>query len=308
MALTIRSKGTSANKTPNLLKIKVSPSLNRTFTICLRPIHFKKTAAFDIVEWVEYYRIMGVDHFVIYNFTSDPLTDKVLRYYENAGLMDVVQWHVPEHVIPKKHYYNLVKYNELHAVGQFAMLNDFLYRVFWSTKFIINVDLDEFIVPLNGSTNFNQLLSKFPTAACQYLIRNSLIPLNQNQTREQFPNKEIATKYHLKTVLYRKRKDYVFGEKWKTKYIAHPRCSRILWLHYVLENRISDLVMKKHLVSEKTALVFHYRLPFEGLIFQRLQRGKREKEDTRFQPFVDDLINNVSAVWDVIGPPSNFTK
>ena len=300
MALTIRSKDTSANETLNLLKIKVSPNLNRTFTICLRPIHFNKTAAFDIVEWVEYYRIMGVDHFVIYNFTSDPLTDKVLRYYMNAGLLDVVQWHVPEHVIPKKHYYDLVKYNELHSAGQFAMLNDFLYRVYWSTKFVVNVDLDEFIVPLNGSTSFNNMLAKLPNA-CQYLIRNTLVPLNQNQTSEQFPNKEIATKYHLKTVLYRQRKDYVFGERWKTKYIAHPRCSRILWLHYVLENRTSDLVVNKHLVNENTALVFHYRHPFEGLIFRYLQRGSHEMEDKNLQPFVSDLVTNVKAIWNLIG-------
>ena len=40
------------------------------------PIHFRKTAAYDIVEWVEYYRLMGVDYFMIYNYTSDSLTDK----------------------------------------------------------------------------------------------------------------------------------------------------------------------------------------------------------------------------------------
>ena len=281
-----------------MVRIKVSPKLNRTFTICLRPIHFKKTAAYDIVEWVEYYRIMGVDHFVIYNFTSDSLTDRVLRYYVNAGLMDVIQWHVPEHVIPKEHYYNLKTYNEIDAVGQFAMLNDFLYRVYWSTKFIINVDLDEFIVPLNGSTNFNQLLSTLP-AACQYLIRNTLIPLNQSQS-EQFPNKEIATNYHLKTILYRKRMDYVFKPRWKTKYIANTKCSQVLWVHDVFQSWASSLAVNKHVVDENAALVFHYRQSFDNGFFKDFQRGSTLTEIKTLQPFIDRLLTNVQTVWDLL--------
>ena len=146
--------GTSGRQPPNVMKIRESRKANRTFTICLRPIHFRDTAAYDIVEWVEYYRLMGVDYFMIYNFTSDPLTDKILNYYVNSGIMEVVQWHVPNHVIPTIHYYDLAKHKELYSSGQFAMLNDFLYRVYWSTEYVINVDLDEFIVPWDGSTNF----------------------------------------------------------------------------------------------------------------------------------------------------------
>ena len=106
--VTIKTNTSTVKESQNLLKIIVSPKLNRTFTICLRPIHFNRSIAFDIVEWVEYYRLMGVEHFVIYNFNSDPLTNRILNYYINKGFLTVVQWQVPYHVIPKNHYYDLV--------------------------------------------------------------------------------------------------------------------------------------------------------------------------------------------------------
>ena len=304
--MTIKPSDSRVSEAQNLIKIKQSPKMNRTFTICLRPLHFNRTVAFDIVEWIEYYRLMGVDHFVIYNFTSDPLTDKVLRYYVNTGLLEVVQWHIPNHVIPKKHYYELVKYNEIHSAGQFAMNNDFLYRVYWSSKFVINVDLDEFIVPLDGSTDFKKLIAKLPSNVCHYLIRNTLFPLTLGQTKEQFYNRDASIKYNLKTVLYRKRNDYIFPLRWRTKYIAHTKCSKLLWLHNVLEYRESDLAVEKHVVDENTALVFHYRKPFEKPVFPIKQNV--QIEDKRFQPFADALVINVKAAWNLIGFPSNVPE
>ena len=149
--------------------------------------------------------------------------------------MEVVQWHVPHHVIPTSHYYELKKYRELHSAGQFAMLNDFLYRVYLSTEYVINVDLDEFIVPLDGSKNFRQLLNKYPSS-CEYRFKNSLVPMNNVTANERIVNRDLATKYHLKTVLYTKRQDYVY-KGFKTKYIARTNCSHVLWFHKVWEKR-----------------------------------------------------------------------
>ena len=84
-----------------------------------------------------------------------------------------------------------MKYNELHSAGQFTMLNNFLYRVYWSTKFIVNVDLDEFIVPMSGLKNLKQLLNILP-AACEYLIRNSLVPLTEVPETDTSPIMELA--------------------------------------------------------------------------------------------------------------------
>ena len=284
------------------MKIRESRKANRTFTICLRPIHFRETAAYDIVEWVEYYRLMGVDYFMIYNFTSDSLTDKILNYYVNSGIMEVVQWHVPDHVIPTNHYYELKRYKELHSAGQFAMLNDFLYRVYWSTEYVINVDLDEFIVPLDGSRNFRQILNKYPSS-CEYLFRNSLVSMNNGTANESIVQRDLAIKYHLKTVIYTKRQDYVY-KGFKTKYIARTNRSQVLWLHKVWEKRppynegqhISpNLIRNKVVVNETSSIVFHYRKPFESKFFYR-ESGYIK--DDRFQPFAKELIDKVKLVWE----------
>ena len=299
--MTIKLKNYSVADSQNVLKIRVSPKLNRTFTLNLRPIHFKRTIAYDLVEWVEYYRLMGVDHFVVYNFTSDPLTDSVLNYYVAQGYLDVIQWHVPKHIIPKRHYYNLAKHNDLHTAGQFAMHNDFLYRVFWSTEYVVNVDLDEFLVPMHGLKNFRELVDKQPEA-CEYLIRNTLVPTDITQTSKDFPNRDLAEKYHLKTLPHRRRRNYVFKERWKTKYIAHTKCAQTLWLHYVIEKRPSEFQQKRHVIDTNQSLVFHYRNEFAKPMFQR---GTENIDEHSLQPFTDDLVNNVKVVWDQVGLPQS---
>ena len=295
--------GTSGRQPPNVMKIRESRKANRTFTICLRPIHFRDTAAYDIVEWVEYYRLMGVDYFMIYNFTSDPLTDKILKYYVNSGIMEVVQWHVPNHVIPTIHHYELAKHKELYSAGQFAMLNDFLYRVYWSTEYVINVDLDEFIVPRDGSKNFRQLLNTLPTS-CEYRFRNSLVPMNNGPTNKDYIGKDLATKYRLKTMQFTKRQDYINKTR-KTKYIARTNCSTLLWLHYVGEKRppytevaFSRNSTKSTIVVEPTStIVFHYRMPFEFPVFRR---DSRDIADGSLQPFAKEIMKRVKTVWDTI--------
>ena len=245
---------------------------------------------------------MGVDHFVIYNFTSDPLTNKILKYYINEGFLTVVQWQVPYHVIPKNHYYDLVKYNELHSVWQFTMLNDFLYRVYWSTKFIVNVDLDEFIVPMGGLKNFTQLLNKLPSS-CEYLIRNTLMPLKDELDTDDSLIMDLAKQYYVKTALFRKKRNYIFDTKWKTKYIAETNCSQALWLHYVLEKRETNL-LEKHVVDTKTVLVFHYRKEYEKKLFKR---GTRDIEDKSMEPFLEQIVQNVKSAWNIIGLPMNHS-
>ena len=245
---------------------------------------------------------MGVEHFVIYNFTSDPLTNRILNYYVNEGFLTVVQWQVPYHVIPKNHYYDLVKYNELHSVGQFTMLNDFLYRLYWSTKYIVNVDLDEFIVPMGGLKNFTQLLNKLP-AACEYLIRNSLVPLTVVIKTDTSPFMELAKKYYVKTALFRKKRNYIFDTRLKTKYITETNCSRALWLHYVLEKRKTNL-LEKHVVDIKTALVLHYRKEYE---IKDFRRGTEDIGDKSLEPFLEQIVQNVKSAWDIIGLPINHS-
>ena len=304
--VTIKATGSSGRPPLNLMKIRESHKANRTFTICLRPIHFRETAAYDIVEWVEYYRLMGVDYFIIYNFTSDPLTDKILNYYVDSGIMEVVQWHLPHHVIPSIQYYELKKYKGQTTTGQFAMLNDFLYRVYWSTEYVINVDLDEFIVPLDGSKNFRQLLNTY-SPSCEYQFRNSLVPINTVPSNQSFADRALAMKYRLKTVLYTKRQDYVY-KGFKTKYIARTNCSQLLWIHFVWEKRApytevptidgqhvpKDFMKNKVVLKETSSIVFHYRMPFESKTFIR-RHGYIE--DGRFRPFVKGLINRVKTVW-----------
>jgi hypothetical protein len=43
-------------------------------------------------EWIEYHRLVGVDHFYLYNVNSSDLYDKVLHPYIEEGVVTLVHW------------------------------------------------------------------------------------------------------------------------------------------------------------------------------------------------------------------------
>lgn len=43
-------------------------------------------------EWLDYYRVLGVEHFYLYNNLSDDHYEKILEPYIQAGLVDLFEW------------------------------------------------------------------------------------------------------------------------------------------------------------------------------------------------------------------------
>lgn len=97
-------------------------------------------------EWIEFYRLQGVDHFLLYNHLSEDEYLSVLQPYIDEGIVELVEW--PR---PFLSLWNWRKKIQLPAYRDaLAKLKD---RTFW----IAMVDSDEFIFPTNAA-NLSELL------------------------------------------------------------------------------------------------------------------------------------------------------
>ena len=64
-------------------------------SVCVKPFHYEFNRAVWLVEFIEFYKILGASKFIFYNHTVGPDVDRVLRYYTQEGSVEVHPWTLP---------------------------------------------------------------------------------------------------------------------------------------------------------------------------------------------------------------------
>lgn len=148
--------------------------------------------------WLLYYRYMGVDHAYIYDNSPETSLIKVLRPFIRIGYVTVVPW--AHQYTPTKTYLEV----------QIAHENDCLWRHRHDTKWVIKVDVDEFMQPMDPKTpriidfinNFgtipdtvaalrvrNWFFSKLPSNVSRDILYSGTV-IERNPWRSPFPTEE----------------------------------------------------------------------------------------------------------------------
>lgn len=259
---------------------------SRRFTVCLTPLNNDYNRAYELVEWIELNRLLGAEKFTVYNYSSAANVKTVLEHYSAFGTIDIVQWQIPLAV-------ETFKANtepEIHYFGQLAALQDCLYRNMQESEYLVNIDLDEFIIPKSMDVStWSELLEQLPANKATFMFMNTFF-------RKEWPNGELdghkknfAEKFRLVTLLKNKReKPFPAGNR--SKYITKTSAVARLHVHTVF-------LPSKHggmkLVSPDVGLLHHYRNwnRFEDADSKGIQ------DDTIDQKYGDKLIENVVRVW-----------
>ena len=98
---------------------------------------FKNEASY-LKEWIEYHRIVGVEHFYLYNNSSTDNYAEELKYYIDNDIVTLIDW-------PGDPYKDGIDYQ---ATSRQHFIDNFKKDSVWGA----NIDLDEFIVPTEGAT------------------------------------------------------------------------------------------------------------------------------------------------------------
>ncbi|XP_055897871.1 beta-1,4-galactosyltransferase galt-1-like [Biomphalaria glabrata] len=137
------------------------PSLpRRNFTVCYAML-FDLTNYSQIIQNVEFNRVLGAEHFFVYNMSISSATDAVLRHYQKRGLMTILQW--PMNI------------SGIHYFGQVLAINDCVYRNKGVSKYVVIHDTDEMIVP-NRQNSWKELIDQ---------INDNFDQINDNSTSHE---------------------------------------------------------------------------------------------------------------------------
>lgn len=133
-----------AGNVTNKLKVlntDINKDAENKFAVCIKPLHFDYNNINQIIEFIELNKLIGVEHFTLYNHTIGPEVACVLENYVKQGLITILPWKL-----------NIKSQKEIRTEGLFAALNDCLYRYMYRYKYLLMIDLDEYIVPHSNTT------------------------------------------------------------------------------------------------------------------------------------------------------------
>ncbi|XP_045193716.2 uncharacterized protein LOC123549585 isoform X2 [Mercenaria mercenaria] len=282
----------------NLLDIQYvrSPYVDKhRFTVCLSPLNFRYNRDYEIIEWVELNRILGADKFIIYNYSSAINVARVLDYYSERGLTEVVQWNLPVGVDtwPREN-----KTVEIYYFGQIAALHDCLYRNKGVSEFIVNLDVDEFIIPHGiNVTKWSDMLMQLKQDSNVYLFRNTFFKKEWNNVGIEIQNKSLVDKHRLVTLQKLQHETEIFSPRSRSKYFAKADGVFQVMIHEVPW-------MKNAYVPIEIRLLHHYR------DWETLDDPPNVKvlDKTVPQKFGQLLIKNVQTVWSDLNIINNLRQ
>lgn len=172
---------------------------------------FQNEAKF-LPEWIEYHKIVGVEHFYLYNHFSEDEYKLILSPYIASGEVTLVQW-------PFQKGYTVngaaEGCNFGHYVHRHAINDCLFYHVQEETRWLAIIDADEFLVPVTCD-NIPDLLRPyehygvvmafwkiFGTSSVQTL--DPSMPMVEQLTRCQSPDCQLTEptwgSFHFKSIV-----------------------------------------------------------------------------------------------------------
>lgn len=129
------------------------------FTLCITCLFGEYNNVLQFVQTIETYKLLGVEHVVIYKTSSGPDLEKVLHSYEEDGILEIIPWPIVNFLKPSKGWSYELHSGEVHYYGQQATINDCIHRNRQRSKYVILTDADEIIMPYQHSS-LHQLMTE----------------------------------------------------------------------------------------------------------------------------------------------------
>uniref|UniRef100_A0AAY5F2B3 Glycosyltransferase family 92 protein n=2 Tax=Electrophorus electricus TaxID=8005 RepID=A0AAY5F2B3_ELEEL len=260
-------------------------SFKYSFTVCISNLFGKYNNVLQFVQSMELYKLLGVQHVVIYNTSCGPDLEKLLQHYKREGILEIVPWPIDQFLNPSPGWNFTVHGGDLHYYGQLVTLNECIYRHMYQTEYILLNDIDEIIMPykhINLQLLMEDLQSNNKDVGV-FRIENHIFPKTKFEDNHRFRRPEWGNipGINIMEHIYREpdRKN-IYNP---TKMIINPRMVMQTSVHSTLKH--SGNV---YLVPFDVCRIVHVRSPLQSHL------SKNECfVDTRVWDFKDKLLPNV---------------
>ncbi|KAH9508257.1 hypothetical protein Btru_050626 [Bulinus truncatus] len=196
-----------------------------------------------VVEWFEMQRELGVDRILIFNLGVDDAINRIFRYYQNLGLLEIQPYALPGE--PKNRNLN----ESFKRTAQFnhdesMSLLDCKQRMS-GYDFVLSHDLDEMVIPRDNvslKTFFKGSLSKHPDAAGFFFDTSFFIT---DWTPSNPEEKLLVKRYRISR-----------EPRWECyKFVYIPERVKSILTHSVFAQQGYNT----HRLSQKEVILHHYR-------------------------------------------------
>lgn len=225
----------------------VSSSVKKKYNLSVCAI-FRNEAKY-LKEWIEYHRLIGVDHFYLYNNGSLDNYLKMLRQYIQEGTVTLIHWP------------NLTSNESDEAAYMWSLStqipayeNATKLRAIHETKWLVFVDINEFLVPAHTSS-LTELLDKYELYPGVTLL-SDFFDASRTHT---FPQRKLIIE-----TLELTNQPRMNVQKSVTKTIFKPdQCTGFTWppYHCIFQNQQEALTLKK-----REFRINHYTNRFKGFL------------------------------------------
>ena len=192
------------------------------FAICAI---FKNEAPF-LKEWIDYHhKVLGASHFYLYNNDSTDNYQEVLEPYIVKGLAELIDWDSSEeHAIREQIAGS--SWNDY----QIGAYNDCIKkRALKKVKWLASIDIDEFIVPVQGVETFHKLLKKCSKSTLFSSVGSIQIQWRVFGTSHVW---ELNPKKLMIEQLYHRAKDNHGWNRRMVKSINRPEAIDLCYIHH----------------------------------------------------------------------------
>lgn len=142
---------------------------------------FFKNEAMHMKEWLEYHQLVGVEHFYLYDNGSRDRPRDILTPYIKKGLVTLVHW--PDRVVSRDS--EQVDYWAL-STQLPAYENAIKCHAVNDSEWLVFLDIDEFIVPVN-TDSVNEVLDNYSQYPGLELVSDHF-----DASNHKFPKKELT--------------------------------------------------------------------------------------------------------------------
>ncbi len=260
--------------------------------------------AFYLKEWLEFHKLVGVQHFYLYNnLSSDNYLD-ILKPYIESGVVDLTDW--PVQTYSEKDYLDNL---------QLPVYNHALNIAKETSEWIAFIDLDEFLFPVIHS-NLIEMLKNYEDYAA-LSVNWQIYGTSQLDTLPEHCLIIESLIYKAETTYFRNMFIKMIVQPQFVKKINHPHYFEYLEGYYAIDSSrkplpfktclqpvIIDIVRINHYWSGPLDLFLHQKLPrrklwginfSEEMLAILMKTLNQTKDDTilRFLPQLKEIFFNL---------------
>ncbi|XP_059360419.1 glycosyltransferase family 92 protein F13G3.3-like [Carassius carassius] len=292
----ITVKKDSADLKMEYLPIKnkaVQETFKFNFTVCISNLFGDYNNVLQFAQSMEMYKLLGVQHVVIYNTSSGPDLEKLLKHYETEGILEIVPWPIDQFLNPSSGWNIKLHKGDIQYYGQLVTLNECIYRHMYQSKYVLLNDIDEIIMPYKHASLqslMGDLQSAHPSIGV-FLIENHIFPKTQFEESRKFKRAEWNNipGVNIMEHIYREpsRKN-IYNP---TKMIVNPRKVQQTSVHSSLKHFGGSVLVPFHVCR-----IVHVRVPLQGHLTK-----EQLFVDKRVWDFEQELIHNVDQTLKLSG-------